>query len=171
MLSLKRMWELRAQVVVDAPPDQVFSYVTDFHRHHEWLPEDRETQKTSEGPVGVGTTFTRVNRRRLGPYQMDVVVAEFAPNERLAFEARPRSYFTRRFGEINRWGYSIRLEPEPVSGGTRVTVRREPIPLPWWGWPVLVLLLPVWLPYRPFYHRKMRAIGSRVKEYYETPAA
>ncbi len=168
MLSLK-MWESHAQVVVDAPPDKVFSYVTDFRCHHEWLPEDRETEKTFEGPVGVGSTFRRINRRRIGPYQMDVVVTEYAQNQRLAFEARPRSYFTRRFGEVNRWGYSIRLEPEPVSGGTRVTVRREQ-GFPWWGRSLALLLLPVWLLTVPYHHRKIRRMGSRLKEYYQRPA-
>ena len=168
MFSLKRMWELRAQIVVNAPPDEVFSYVTDFDRHHEWLPEDRETEKISEGPVGVGSTFRRFNRRMIRPYQSEVVVTEYAPNERLGFEDA---------GENHGWRNSVRLEPDPASGGTRVTVGREPVrplvpPWPWWYWLLSIPFLPWWqLWFRPFYQRRMRAIGSRVKEYHRRTAA
>ncbi len=164
MFSLKKMMESRAQAVVDAPPDKVFSYVTDFHRHHEWLPADggTQTQKISEGPVAVGSTFRRVNRRRFLPYQLDVVATQYAPNERLAFEEGP----------LDGWHscVSTHLEPEPVSGGTRVTVRRGPGHCPWWGWPLMVLCLPVMPVFRHFFRRKIRGLGPRLKEYYQRPA-
>jgi uncharacterized protein YndB with AHSA1/START domain len=173
MLSLKRMLELGAQVVVDAPPDQVFSYVTDFDRHHEWLfgggGMEPGLEKISEGPVGLGTTFRRVGWKWFGLfgwYPVDVVVTEYEPNERVVFERRALG----RKSSGNT--LSIRLEPEPVGGGTRVTVQREWVDsFPWWARPLLLLFLPVLAVLAPFYHRQIRRMGSRVKEYYETPAA
>lgn len=95
MLNLRRMIGFSAQVVVDAPSDKVFSYVADFDRHHEWLSWEAETEKTSQGPVGVGSTFKRVGYElfgSIGSYPVDVVVTEYAPNERLTFVRYDRTF-------------------------------------------------------------------------------
>jgi len=42
---------------------------------------------------------------------------------------------------------------------------------PWWAWPLMVLLLPVALLWWPFDRRKIRGLGCRVAEYYDTPVA
>jgi hypothetical protein len=42
---------------------------------------------------------------------------------------------------------------------------------PWWAWPLMVLLLRAALLWWPFYRRKIRGLGCRVAEYYDTPAA
>lgn len=97
---------------------------------------------------------------------MDVVVTEYAPNEPFAYERREAG-FRRRV--------CMHLETEPVGGGTRVTVRTEtvlPPDYPLWWWLLLVPFRAWWLLwFRPICNRRIRVLGSRLKEYYETPAA
>ena len=165
MFSLKKMMWISAQVVIDAPPDKVFSYLTDFDRHHEWLGigVPPEIEKTSEGPVGVGTTFKSMEVA-VWPwrYKADIVVTEYAPNERLAFD------WLAPGGACQ--SHSIHLEPEPVSGGTRVTVERELVRSKGWGRLLMPLFLPVMPVVRHISRRKIQGMGSRLKEYYQRPA-
>ena len=50
----------RNEVVIDAPAQQVFDYLADMTRHHEWNPDDgfRVTARP-EGQPGVGSVFSR----------------------------------------------------------------------------------------------------------------
>ena len=44
-------------VVIDRPIEEVFAFVTDPDNVSLWQSTSLETEQTSEGPVGVGTTF------------------------------------------------------------------------------------------------------------------
>lgn len=39
------------------PLNEVFAYAADFANGEEWDPGVKSAQKTSDGPVGVGTTY------------------------------------------------------------------------------------------------------------------
>ena len=43
---------------IQAPVSEVFSYVADLTRHPEWAQHPLRIEQTSEGAVGVGTTFS-----------------------------------------------------------------------------------------------------------------
>jgi len=44
-------------VVIDQPLEEVFAYITDINNNSLWQSSTLETEQTSEGAVGVGTSF------------------------------------------------------------------------------------------------------------------
>ena len=53
-MAAKR-WE--EKIDVKAPADKVWPLVSDFTRHGEWAGHGLQATKTSDGAVGVGTTY------------------------------------------------------------------------------------------------------------------
>jgi uncharacterized protein YndB with AHSA1/START domain len=47
---------LRREIVIGVPPEVVFAYIADPERLPEWTPGVLSIRRTSDGPVGVGTT-------------------------------------------------------------------------------------------------------------------
>ena len=45
-------------VTVNRPVDEVFAYLVDVTRHHEWSPRDYRIEDLSDNPIKLGTTFT-----------------------------------------------------------------------------------------------------------------
>jgi uncharacterized protein YndB with AHSA1/START domain len=104
------MARMEASVVINRPIDEVFAYVMDAGNWTEWagLPE---AERTSEGPVGVGTTLRGVSQflGRRGEWTSEVT--EYEPN--------------RKMEQKIIWGpMSIQqsVTCEPVEGGTRFTM-------------------------------------------------
>ncbi len=52
------MIRMETSVVINCPIEEVFAFVTDFEKASQWMSELVEAKQTSEGPVGVGTTFS-----------------------------------------------------------------------------------------------------------------
>ena len=77
----------KLQVVVEAPPEVVFSYLEDISRQDGWM-LDGSVEKTSEGPVGAGSTFITSTRPGVAPWGTKTMleVTEFLPNQRLVYE-------------------------------------------------------------------------------------
>ena len=75
------------EVQINASPDEVFGYVADFTRHGEWAAHDLKIEQTSEGAVGTGSTFTSWGHQGGRTSENNLVVKEFAPGQRLVFEA------------------------------------------------------------------------------------
>ena len=44
-------------IVIVAPAEKVFDYVTDVRREREWNPQLREAEKLTPGPIGAGTRY------------------------------------------------------------------------------------------------------------------
>lgn len=92
-------------VVVEAPQDDVFRYVSDFSRHTEWNHQIVEIIKDTDGPVGVGTRFRAREQppstvplpmKLMFPLMLRMVgmdkytvaeITEWEPNERIAWKA------------------------------------------------------------------------------------
>lgn len=51
-----------AELEVPRAPDEVFAYLADFSSTAEWDPGVAEAERTSAGPVGVGSTFRVVSQ-------------------------------------------------------------------------------------------------------------
>lgn len=51
------MIRLEKDVVIEKQIDDVFSFILDFENESRWADEVVRTEKTSEGPIGVGSTF------------------------------------------------------------------------------------------------------------------
>jgi uncharacterized protein YndB with AHSA1/START domain len=108
---------VQKQLNIKAPAEKVFSYLADITRHSEWgRPQfKQEIEKTSEGPVGQGSTFRSVGHQ-FGRNEDTVTITEYVPNQRLAFESDGKAGLIR---------HTFELQPE--DGGTRVTKRFEPV--------------------------------------------
>lgn len=51
------MVKFEESVVIERPLEQVFAFVSDPRNDTEWSEEIAEVRQTSEGPLGVGTSF------------------------------------------------------------------------------------------------------------------
>ena len=51
----ERRWE--ETIDVKAPADKIWGMVADFNRHNEFSGHGLQAEQTSDGPVGVGTTY------------------------------------------------------------------------------------------------------------------
>ena len=47
-----------ATVEIDRSPDEVFTYLADVSRHHEWSPKAFRVEGVAPGPVAAGDTYT-----------------------------------------------------------------------------------------------------------------
>jgi carbon monoxide dehydrogenase subunit G len=52
------MIKLERSVLIERPVEDVYSFISNFENESKWCEEVVRTQKTSEGPIGVGSTFT-----------------------------------------------------------------------------------------------------------------
>jgi hypothetical protein len=97
------------EIVINCSPEQIFPFVADFNKWGQWHAGADEVEKTSPGPVGVGTTW-RVSGEVQG--------------QRLTITLETTSYEeNRQFGFKTTSG-PIEAEDiftlEPVDGGTRL---------------------------------------------------
>jgi uncharacterized protein YndB with AHSA1/START domain len=90
-------------------PEDVFSYLADFENVPKWNYAITETRKTSQGPVGVGTTY-RQTRSIPSPAKETFTVTEFEPQHLLAIH-----------GDLGPFQGTLSYELEPVAEGTLLT--------------------------------------------------
>jgi carbon monoxide dehydrogenase subunit G len=89
--------------------ENVFDYLADPRNEPAWLPGATSVQKTSDGPVGAGSTFVG-QYRRAGRVGLELVEFE-----------RPRHVTFRARSKIVNFDDSVDLAP--VDSGTRLTAR------------------------------------------------
>ena len=79
------MARAEASITIDRPVEEVFAFASNFEKHEEWGSVVSGVVKTSEGPLGVGTSY-RGTAQFLGR-QMEWTseVTEFQPPEKVAF--------------------------------------------------------------------------------------
>ncbi|EFQ83645.1 hypothetical protein HMPREF0063_11308 [Aeromicrobium marinum DSM 15272] len=102
---------ISASIDIAAPPEKVWSIVSDLKRMGEWSPQCRK-MIVRGGEVGVGTTTINVNRRGLLVWPTRSKVKVFEPNRELAFRVVEN-------GTV--WSYEL----EPTATGTRLTESRR----------------------------------------------
>ena len=105
------------QVVINAPAEKVFNYLADITKHGEWGNPSQKLQvtKTSEGPIGQGSTFASVGQQ-FGTQNDTVTITEYVPNSRVVYEANGKAGNIRHTFEL-----------APAEGGVRVTKRFEAV--------------------------------------------
>jgi uncharacterized protein YndB with AHSA1/START domain len=95
--------------VIERPLEEVFRFAGDSENNPTWLGVFEKVQKTSEGPLGVGTTFTDVARLMGRRFETQSEVTDYVPNRLYA-----RRVTTGPFPA------AVRIEFELVDQGTRV---------------------------------------------------
>lgn len=76
------MIKVEASIVINRPIEEVFGFLSDMENNLKWRSSQIEIKKTSEGPIGVGTTYRMVNNvlgRRL---ETEAEVIEYEPNRK-----------------------------------------------------------------------------------------
>ena len=104
------MVRVEASVVINRPLEEVFAFASNHENNMEWQSAVSEVEKTSEGPIGVGTTYRGADRL-LG--------------QRIEWTSEVVGYDVNRKVEFKIDAGPLQLEEtvtfEPVDGGTRVT--------------------------------------------------
>ena len=150
---VKKALSNRSEVVIDAPVDMVFKELASLG----FLGDSVE--KTSKGPMAVGTTFLVTGQTgQGGTVKVEQQVTDFVPNRRLVYQGKVLGTATRFIFEV-----------EQVDGGTRTVYKDERLKLgfvivffllPFIGW----LFLPLLWAARQWDHRTvLRRIKKRVE--------
>jgi uncharacterized membrane protein len=109
------MLEYEESIVIARPVDEVFAYMQDIDKEHEWQPNLREAVQEPEGEPGVGTVRRYVSEFMGKRFENVYVNTAYEANRRVAYKTSPESD-TQAVGEIV-W--------ETVADGTQVTMRVE----------------------------------------------
>jgi hypothetical protein len=102
------MIEHEFQMTVARSPEEAFDFLVDLRNAPQWEPYCRTVEKTSEGPIGEGTTF----QENMTWGRKDAKIAAFERPARFATQERARG---------TDCGSEFRFEPK--NGGTLVTGR------------------------------------------------
>jgi uncharacterized protein YndB with AHSA1/START domain len=88
-------------IIINAPQEQVFGYLADISKHGEWGNPSQKLQveKTSEGPIGQGSTFTSTGQQ-FGTQNDVVTITEYVPNSRIVYESQGKAGQVRHTFEI-----------------------------------------------------------------------
>jgi uncharacterized membrane protein len=81
------MIEFSNQIVVDRPIGEVFGFVSDFRNVPKWNYYVLDVHKTSEGPLGEGTTFHQVRKTD----EQDFRIVTFQPGRQVTVQTIPPS--------------------------------------------------------------------------------
>jgi uncharacterized protein YndB with AHSA1/START domain len=106
--------ELRAEATIAAPPDKVWSLVTDVSRMPDWSPELVRMLPLKSGGLRRGQWYLGINRRKGVVWPTRNVVAVLEPGRSVAWDTTSSGA---------RWIWEV----EPSGEGTRV-VHRRPVP-------------------------------------------
>jgi uncharacterized protein YndB with AHSA1/START domain len=106
--------ELRAETVVDAPPEAVWAVLADVRRMPELSPELVGMVPLRRGGLRPGQWYLGVNRRKAVLWPTRSVVAEVDPGRRVSWDTTSSGA---------RWIWEL----VPEGAGTRV-VHRRPVP-------------------------------------------
>jgi carbon monoxide dehydrogenase subunit G len=74
---------LREQIVTALPIDQAFAFVADFANAELWDPGVATSERTNDGPVGVGARYRLGVRLRGKVVPMDYVITAYEPARRV----------------------------------------------------------------------------------------
>jgi uncharacterized protein YndB with AHSA1/START domain len=99
------------EIVINAPVEKVFSYVADISRHGEWGNPGQKLQvkKTSEGPIGQGSTFESTGQQ-FGTQNDKVTITDYIPNQKVVYESQGKAGHIRHSFDVS-----------PADSGTRLT--------------------------------------------------
>ena len=95
-------------IVVNAPADKVFAYVSDMMKLPEWGGFDNVVRQTSEGEVGLGSTY-ECDGKQFGRHTDKVTVTEYVPGKRFVVDVKGDTGETRNTFALEEQGSSTRV--------------------------------------------------------------
>jgi uncharacterized protein YndB with AHSA1/START domain len=108
------MAKLEAGITINRPIEEVFAFTSNPENEPLWRPELLELEQTSDGPIGVGTTFREVMQFLGRRIESTGEITEYEPNKRNAVKSTSGPF-----------PFEITGTFEPVEGGTEVTFEVE----------------------------------------------
>jgi uncharacterized membrane protein len=111
------MLKIESTTVINRPVEEVFAVLSNVENNPKWSSAFLEVNKTSEGPIGVGTTWRGVGKFLGKQIEVELEETEYEPNRKSAqkstvpFPANQQMTF------------------ENVDGGTRLNVKFEADPI------------------------------------------
>ena len=109
----------QVSAVIEKPVEEVFAFAAHPQNDPLWSSAVAEARQTSEGSLGIGTTFDQVLRLLGRQLEIAFEVTGFEPNELLEigrFSGRLRSAFGRRRFEAVPAGTRVTFSGEGTSG-------------------------------------------------------
>jgi hypothetical protein len=100
---------------VNVPPQKAYEYLADVTKHGEWASHNLSAEKTSEGPIAVGTAFNTTGHQ-MGTRTGVVTIRELVPGRKIVYESDDDTARIKHAFEI-----------APHNGGTRLTKSFETI--------------------------------------------
>ena len=117
--------DLEGSIVINRPVEEVFSYMDDIEKEHEWQPYLREWEQSPDpNQNGVGTIRRYANRYMGRSFTNVYQVLEYEPNIKVMYKSTPEAAVQAEGGTL--W--------EPVNGGTKVTFIFKPELGDFWGY-------------------------------------
>ena len=96
-------------ITIMRPPEEVFAFITNFENNPQWQSGMKSCKFTSEGAVGVGTTYEQVASFLGKTIVTSFEVIEYEPHRRVRFVSRQSTFPLRILRSV-----------EPIDGGTHV---------------------------------------------------
>lgn len=106
------MIEVARSITINRPVAEVFAFVSDVSNEPAWHTDLLEVRKTSDGPIGIGTTYHLRVKPSMGVSEGVSEVIGFEPNRKQVLR-----------GDMGRMRPTITDVFEPVDGGTKFTRR------------------------------------------------
>src|SRR5437867_2066620 len=101
--------KFEGSTVVNAPADKVFAYVSDLTKLSDWGKFTTGVRKTTDGPIGVGTTY-ETDGKQFGKHTDKVTITEFVPGKVFATESKGSAGYSR-----------VTMQVEPQGEATKLT--------------------------------------------------
>lgn len=108
------MIELEIVTHIDVPVEAVFTYSTNNENDPIWMDEVKKVEKTSEGPIGVGSTFINYVDFMGRTFDDTHEVTEYEPNTKMTI--------VQRTGPVP---FKAIYLYQPADEGTRFTMKIE----------------------------------------------
>jgi uncharacterized membrane protein len=116
--------DLEDNITINRPVEDVFSYMDDIEREHEWQPYLRDCQQSPDpSQNGVGTIRRYDNHYMGRSFTNEYQVVEYEANKKVMYESTPAAAVQAKGGTL--W--------EPAKGGTKVTFIFKPQLGDFWG--------------------------------------
>ena len=111
------MAKIEVSTVINRPVEEVFAVLSNEEKRPQWSSTTIEVEKTSEGPIRVGTTWRGVDRIFGRRMERESIYTEYQINRKITQKSTS--------GPVP---FEVQSIYEPVEGGTRVIVIAEAQP-------------------------------------------
>ena len=105
---------MEGNITIGRPVEEVFAYVTDIGNFAKWNEQAGQSEQTSEGPVGVGTTYRGSYELMGRSMEWTSEITEYEPNRRMAQKI-----------DMGPAVMAMSWLVEPVGDGTKFTMISE----------------------------------------------